>query len=74
MAITRKLHTISVSFTEDGSGNVNVVATGIITDTSEGTSGPAARAFAQPAVVAAAQGLRDAVLTVAANAGKPLTF
>lgn len=72
MAITRKLNEISLTF--DATGNPAVVVTGIVTDTDEGTAAGARRDMAQAAVVAAAVQLRDAVLTVAANAGKPLTF
>lgn len=72
MAISRKVNQISITF--DGLGNPAVVLTGIITDDDEGTSTGAARQMKSPAVVAAAEALRDACLAVAASAGKPLTF
>jgi hypothetical protein len=72
MAITRRLDNIIVTF--DSQGNPTVVGTGVISDDSEGTQVGKAQAFGQNAVVTAATQLRDAVLTVAQNAGKPLTF
>ena len=72
MAITRKLNEINLRF--DGAGNPSVTATGIVSDDAENTSTGVARSMNAPAVIAAAEQLRDAVLQVAQNAGKPLTF
>lgn len=72
MAITRKLREILISF--DAAGNPAVTVTGLISDDVEGTSTGKAQSMAQAPVIAEAVALRDAVMTVAANAGKPLTF
>lgn len=72
MAITRKLNEITLNF--DREGNPTVLVTAIVTDTDEGTNSGAARILQAPAVLTAATALRDACLTLAANAGKPLSF
>lgn len=72
MAITRRLNDIVLTF--DSLGNPTVLVTGVITDDVENTSTGAVRNMVAPAVLAAAATLRDAVMTVAANAGKPLSF
>ena len=72
MAITRQLVEVRVNFASDGTPLVR--ASGIISDDVEGTVTGKDQIMAQAAVVNAAIVLRDAVMTVAANAGKPLTL
>lgn len=73
MAITRTLSDIRLRITP-ASGDVTVVVSGVISDSVEDTSTDRQRIMLAPAVVNAAVALRDAVLTVAAAAGKPMTF
>jgi len=72
MAITRKLVEIQLNFA--GSNIPIIQVTALVSDDVEGTATGASRILAQPAVVSAANALRDAVVTVAANAGLPVTF
>lgn len=72
MPITRKLSEISVGFLPDGSPVVRV--SGVITDTDENTVTGRSQTMQAATVVAEAVLLRDAVLAVAAAAGKPLTL
>lgn len=68
----RTLREVTLTFDKDGAPSVTV--TGIAEDLDEGTSTGVARVMVAPAVVNAAVALRDVILTVAAAAGKPLTF
>lgn len=72
MTVTRRINDISITF--DGMGAPTVIVTGLVIDDVEDTSAGVNRRMIAPAVLTAAAALRDAVLTVAANAGKPLTF
>jgi hypothetical protein len=73
MAITRKLVEIQVNII-DAAGTTSTQVTAVVSDDSEGTTTGAVKLLAAPAVVNAANALRDAVVSVAANAGKPVTF
>lgn len=70
--ITRNLFQIVVTFKQDATPVVSAVA--MVTDDSEGTQTGAAKVLNAPSVVSAATTLRDAVMTLAANAGKPVTI
>jgi len=72
MAITRKLVTITLTYT--GSSVHAVHATAVVTDDVEGISDNVLRSINAPAVITAADALRDAVVTASANIGKPVTF
>lgn len=72
MAITRKLVQISLAY--QGSDVATITVTAIVSDDAENTATGVARVLTAPAVVTAANALRDAVVTAAANAGKPVTF
>jgi hypothetical protein len=75
MAITRKLLSITVDMDAMAAdGTFLVTARALTTDDVEGTTAPAERRFAAPVVRQAAQSLIDAIMTLAANAGKPITF
>lgn len=68
----RTLREVTLTFDKDGVPSVTV--TGIAEDLDEGTSTGVARVMVAPVVVNAAVALRDAIIAVAAAAGKPLTF
>ena len=72
MAISRRLHKIEVQFTGNGTPVVRVLA--IVTDDEENTSTGASRLIGAPTVINAAAALRDALIEVAAAAGKPIGF
>jgi hypothetical protein len=73
MALTRKLVEIQVNIL-DATGTTSTQVTALVTDDSEGTATGAVKIINAATVVNAANALRDAIVQVAANAGKPITF
>lgn len=72
MPVTRKLTEISVQFS--GSNTPTVIVSASVADDSEGTATGIQREMAQQAIMNAAVSLRDAVMQIATNQSKPLTF
>ena len=68
--ITRTLIQIMVGFADDGTPSV--LASAVVQDDSEGTASSTVKPMNNSAVKTAATALRDAVIAVAANAGKPV--
>lgn len=70
--ITREMVSINISF--DSAGTPLVTVNAVVSDTDEQTSSGMTKVLKQAAITTQATQLRDAVLTLAQNAGKPLTF
>ena len=75
MAITRKLLGISVALdTMKSDGSVTVSARALVQDSDEGTTQITTKVFNSPAIKQQAEQLRDAIVALAEQAGKPVTF
>lgn len=72
VAITRLFEGVGIQFL--GDGTMRVVASATVIDDSEQSASTVSRVLNNPTVIAAAAQLRDAVMTLAANLGKPLTL
>lgn len=73
MAITRQFTEITIRLAKS-TGEPTVTASAFVTDSDEGSASGAQKIMSGPAVLSLAAQLRDQIMQVASNAGKPLSF